>query len=60
MPRTRAKMEIPAKGNACGVQVACRGLRDLILKHLAQDGNYIVVDLKPLDKMPARMGRRKL
>ena len=37
-----------------------RGMRDLILKHLVRDGTYTVVDLKALDKMLARMGRRKL
>ncbi len=31
-----------------------RGMRDLILKHLAQDGTYTIVDLKALDKMLAQ------
>ncbi len=33
-----------------------RGMRDLILKHLTQDGTYTTVDLKALDKMLAQQG----
>lgn len=33
-----------------------RGMRDLILKQLTQDGTYTVVDLKSLDKMLTQQG----